>query len=121
MHPGVLEIPVTQGAASSAVCPFQTQFRAPAQRKCNFEADCDLSIFFRIALKSAPLCVFRSPQERHQLAPQQYLFPEKAAADVLGFPNVMVLTPYGRTLILAQTMMSRLIAFTVHDHSLGHR
>src|SRR5450631_39217 len=42
-------------------------------------------------------------------------------ADELGFPNGMVLTPDGRTLIVAESMMNRLSAFNVTDGSLGDR
>jgi sugar lactone lactonase YvrE len=42
-------------------------------------------------------------------------------ADELGFPNGMVLTPDGRTLIVAESMMNRLSAFNVTDGALGHR
>ena len=45
----------------------------------------------------------------------------KAVADDLGFPNGMVLTPDGRTLIVAETMLSRLSAFRVDGDSLGER
>jgi sugar lactone lactonase YvrE len=43
------------------------------------------------------------------------------AADDLGFPNGMVLTPDGRTLIVAESMMNRLSAFPVKDGKLGAR
>src|ERR1022692_4918205 len=42
-------------------------------------------------------------------------------AEDLGFPNGMVLTPDGRTLIVAESMMNRLSAFNVTDGSLGER
>ena len=42
-------------------------------------------------------------------------------ADDLGFPNGMVLTPDGRTLIVAESGMDRLSAFTVAAGSLGER
>ena len=42
-------------------------------------------------------------------------------ADELGFPNGMVLTPDGRTLIVAESGMDRLSAFTVTAGSLGER
>ncbi len=42
-------------------------------------------------------------------------------ADELGFPNGMVLTPDRRTLIVAETMMNRLSAFTVTGDSLNER
>ena len=45
----------------------------------------------------------------------------KVVADRLGFPNGMVLTPDGRTLIVAESMMSRLSAFNVTSGSLGER
>lgn len=45
----------------------------------------------------------------------------KVAADGLGFPNGMVLTPDGGTLIVAESMMNRLSAFTVTSGSLGKR
>jgi sugar lactone lactonase YvrE len=45
----------------------------------------------------------------------------KVVADGLGFPNGMVLTPDGRTLIVAESMMNRLSAFSVTDGSLGER
>ena len=45
----------------------------------------------------------------------------KVAADGLGFPNGMVLTPDGRTLIVAESTMNRLSAFNVAVGSLGER
>ncbi len=45
----------------------------------------------------------------------------KVVADGLGFPNGMVLTPDGRTLIVAETTMNRLTAFTVSQSSLSER
>ena len=45
----------------------------------------------------------------------------KVVADDLGFPNGMVLTPDGRTLIVAESGMDRLSAFTVTAGSLGER
>jgi sugar lactone lactonase YvrE len=45
----------------------------------------------------------------------------KVAADGLGFPNGMVLTPDGRTLIVAETTMNRLSAFHVASGSLSER
>ena len=39
----------------------------------------------------------------------------------LGFPNGMVLTPDGRTLIVAETLMNRLSAFDVTGGKLGER
>ena len=42
-------------------------------------------------------------------------------ADELGFPNGMVLTPDGRTLIVAETTMNRLTAFNVSAGSLSNR
>jgi sugar lactone lactonase YvrE len=45
----------------------------------------------------------------------------KIAADDLGFPNGMVLTPDGRTLIVAETIMNRLTAFSVANGSLSER
>jgi sugar lactone lactonase YvrE len=42
-------------------------------------------------------------------------------ADQLGFPNGMVLTPDGRTLIVAESTMNRLSAFTVALGSLSER
>jgi sugar lactone lactonase YvrE len=45
----------------------------------------------------------------------------KVAADRLGFPNGMVLTPDGRTLIVAESTMNRLSAFNVALSSLGGR
>jgi sugar lactone lactonase YvrE len=42
-------------------------------------------------------------------------------ANGLGFPNGMVLTPDGRTLIVAETFMNRLSAFDVALGSLGER
>jgi sugar lactone lactonase YvrE len=45
----------------------------------------------------------------------------RVAADGLGFPNGTVLTPDGRTLILAETMMNRLTAFTVDGDALTER
>ena len=46
----------------------------------------------------------------------------RIAADGLGFPNGTVLTPDGRTLIVAETFMNRLSAFDVTDGKLGeHR
>jgi len=43
------------------------------------------------------------------------------AAEGLGFPNGMVLTPDGSTLIVAETMMNRLSAFDVAPGALGKR
>lgn len=43
----------------------------------------------------------------------------KVAADRLGFPNGMVLTPDGRTLIVAESTMNRLSAFNVALSSLS--
>lgn len=43
------------------------------------------------------------------------------AADGLGFPNGMALTPDGATLIVAESMMNRLSAFSVADGQLGER
>jgi len=43
------------------------------------------------------------------------------AADGLGFPNGMVMTPDGGTLIVAETTMNRLSAFQVNAGSLGER
>lgn len=45
----------------------------------------------------------------------------RVAADGLGFPNGMVLTQDGRTLIVAESTMNRLSAFTVNSGSLGER
>lgn len=45
----------------------------------------------------------------------------KVAAEGLGFPNGMALTPDGRTLIVAETTMNRLSAFDVTSGSLGER
>ncbi len=45
----------------------------------------------------------------------------RIAAEGLGFPNGMVLTPDGGTLIVAETMMNRLSAFEVLGDSLGKR
>jgi len=45
----------------------------------------------------------------------------RVAADGLGFPNGMVLTPDGRTLILAESTMNRLSAFNVASGSLSDR
>jgi len=45
----------------------------------------------------------------------------KVVADGLGFPNGMVLTPDGHTLIVAESMMNRLSAFNVTSGSLGER
>ena len=45
----------------------------------------------------------------------------KVAADKLGFPNGMVLTPDGRTLIVAESGMNRLSAFDVALRSLSGR
>lgn len=45
----------------------------------------------------------------------------KVVADRLGFPNGMVLTPDGRTLILAESNMNRLSAFNVALGSLSER
>lgn len=42
-------------------------------------------------------------------------------ADGLGFPNGMVLTPDGTTLIVAETLMNRLSAFDVNGSKLGQR
>jgi sugar lactone lactonase YvrE len=43
------------------------------------------------------------------------------AADDLGFPNGTVLTPDGRTLIIAETLANRLSAFTVSGGTLTER
>ena len=45
----------------------------------------------------------------------------RVVADRLGFPNGMVLTPDGRTLIVAESTMNRLSAFNVASGSLGER
>jgi sugar lactone lactonase YvrE len=45
----------------------------------------------------------------------------KVAASRLGFPNGMVLTPDGRTLIVAETTMNRLTAFELSSDLLGRR
>jgi sugar lactone lactonase YvrE len=45
----------------------------------------------------------------------------QAVADGLGFPNGMVLTPDGATLIVAETTMNRLSAFPIASRSLGER
>ena len=45
----------------------------------------------------------------------------KVVADRLGFPNGMVLTPDGRTLIVAESTMNRLSAFNVALGPLGER
>ena len=45
----------------------------------------------------------------------------QVAADGLGFPNGMVLTPDGGTLILAESTMNRLSAFDIKSGSLGER
>lgn len=45
----------------------------------------------------------------------------RVAADGLGFPNGMVLTPDGGTLIVAETTMNRLTAFHVTSGSLSDR
>ena len=45
----------------------------------------------------------------------------KVAADGLGFPNGMALTPDGGTLIVAETLMNRLTAFEVACGQLGRR
>lgn len=41
------------------------------------------------------------------------------AAEGLGFPNGMVLTPDGHTLIVAETLMNRISAFELRDGKLG--
>jgi len=45
----------------------------------------------------------------------------RVAAEGLGFPNGMALTPDGGTLIVAETLMSRLSAFDVASGELGKR
>jgi sugar lactone lactonase YvrE len=45
----------------------------------------------------------------------------EVAADRLGFPNGMVLTPNGNTLIVAETTMNRLSAFDLASGRLGKR
>jgi len=45
----------------------------------------------------------------------------RVAAEGLGFPNGMALTPDGKTLIVAETTMNRLSAFAVKDGKLGER
>ena len=48
-------------------------------------------------------------------------FAVAAAAQGLGFPNGMVLTPDRRTLIVAETLMNRLSSFDVDGSTLGPR
>ena len=45
----------------------------------------------------------------------------RVTSNQLGFPNGMVLTPDRRTIIVAETMMNRLSAFTVTGSALGER
>ena len=45
----------------------------------------------------------------------------KVAADGLGFPNGMVLTPNGKALIVAETTMNRLSVFDLASSGLGNR
>src|SRR5450755_1665893 len=45
----------------------------------------------------------------------------KVVADDLGFPNGTALTPDGRTLIVAESLMNRLSSFNVDGGSLGER
>ena len=45
----------------------------------------------------------------------------RIAAEGLGFPNGMVLTPDGTTLIVAETLMNRLSAFDIRSGLLGDR
>lgn len=45
----------------------------------------------------------------------------KVAAEGLGFPNGMVLTPDGKTLIVAESFFNRLSAFSVDSGTLGTR
>ena len=45
----------------------------------------------------------------------------QVVADGLGFPNGMVLTPDGSTLIVAESTMNRLSAFDMNSGSLGER
>jgi len=45
----------------------------------------------------------------------------RVAAEGLGFPNGMVITPDGKTLIVAETTMNRLSAFTICGGELGER
>ncbi len=45
----------------------------------------------------------------------------RVAAEGLGFPNGMALTPDGQTLIVAESTMNRLSAFLVKDGRLGER
>ncbi len=45
----------------------------------------------------------------------------KVAASGLGFPNGMVLTPNGKTLIVAETTMNRLTAFDLASGVIGRR
>jgi sugar lactone lactonase YvrE len=45
----------------------------------------------------------------------------RVAAEGLGFPNGMVLTPDGSTLIVAESIMNRLSAFPIESGSLGER
>ena len=45
----------------------------------------------------------------------------KVATENLGFPNGTVLTPDGRTLIVAESLMNRLSSFNVAGSSLGER
>jgi sugar lactone lactonase YvrE len=45
----------------------------------------------------------------------------RVAAEGLGFPNGMALTPDGKTLIVAESTMNRLSAFHLRDGKLGER
>ncbi|MBS1806021.1 MAG: SMP-30/gluconolactonase/LRE family protein [Acidobacteria bacterium] len=45
----------------------------------------------------------------------------RIASEDLGFPNGMAITPDGRTLIVAETLMNRLSAFDLHNGKLGPR
>jgi sugar lactone lactonase YvrE len=69
--------------------------------------------FFDPALEPVDTCVIVCVQPDGRAA---------TVADGLRFPNGMVLTPDGRTLIVAETMGERLTAFDVRtDGSLGNR
>lgn len=68
---------------------------------------------------------FGDPQAAPQLAPILMISPEgitRVAADGLAFPNGMVITPDGQTLIVAESHAARLTAFSIEpDGSLSQR
>src|SRR4051794_10025629 len=68
---------------------------------------------------------FGNPRAVPKPGPILLVTPEgrvRVAADELAYPNAMVITPDGRTLIVPETYAARLTAFTIEpDGSLSHR